>query len=260
MADYGTIGPDSSLEQPAHLALKSACQQVGIDVSGSKLIRIGSNAVFRLNSDTVARVALSANQRDNVQRQIDVASWLQYVDYPAVRATDVPQPVDAEGMIVTFWESVAPETTYAPTEEVGALIRKLHALTVPPDLELHDLRPFGSGPVSDFPGLPDRDAQYLRARVEWARSAFPSLPFELSAGVIHGDANVGNVLVDSSGRAVLIDLDSFAVGPREWDLIQTALFYDRLGWHSEEEYEAFVESYGYDILNVVRIQRTGRHA
>ena len=39
----------------------------------------------------------------------------------------------------------------------------------------------------------------------------------------------------------VFDLDSFAVGPREWDLVQTALFYDRLGWHTREEYRTFVE-------------------
>jgi len=51
-----------------------------------------------------------------------------------------------------------------------------------------------------------------------------------------------------SGQAVLIDLDSFSIGPREWDLIQTALFADRLGWHTAEEYRSFVEVYGYDIM------------
>ena len=76
---------------------------------------------------------------------------------------------------------------------------------------------------------------------------FPTLDFPLGVGVIHGDANVGNVLLDEHGQAVLIDLDSFSIGPREWDLIQTALFADRLGWHTEEEYRTFVEVYGYDI-------------
>ena len=51
-----------------------------------------------------------------------------------------------------------------------------------------------------------------------------------------------------TGVDFLIDLNSFAVGPREWDLIQTALFYDRLGWHTEEEYRTFVEVYGYDVM------------
>jgi hypothetical protein len=58
---------------------------------------------------------------------------------------------------------------------------------------------------------------------------------------------VGNVICDDSGAPVLIDLDSFSVVAREWDLIQTALFYDRLGWHDESEYRDFVEAYGYDL-------------
>ena len=70
----------------------------------------------------------------------------------------------------------------------------------------------------------------------------------MGRGPIHEDANVGNLLVDSDGSAVLTDLDGFCIGPREWDLIQTALFYDRLGWHDQSEYEAFVSAYGTDLL------------
>ena len=50
------------------------------------------------------------------------------------------------------------------------------------------------------------------------------------------------------GKPVLIDLDSFCVGPREWDLVQTALFYDRFGWHTEVEYRTFVDVYGFDLM------------
>jgi hypothetical protein len=60
---------------------------------------------------------------------------------------------------------------------------------------------------------------------------------------------VGNVILDSTGSPVLIDLDSFSVGPREWDLVQTALFYERFGWHTDDEYRLFVETYGFDIMD-----------
>ena len=46
----------------------------------------------------------------------------------------------------------------------------------------------------------------------------------------------------------LTDLDGFAVGPREWDLVLTALYFERFGWHTAEEYAAFVETYGYDVM------------
>jgi hypothetical protein len=42
----------------------------------------------------------------------------------------------------------------------------------------------------------------------------------------------------------VIDLDGFAVGPREWDLALTAIYYDSFGWHTREEYEDFVRVYG----------------
>jgi hypothetical protein len=61
-------------------------------------------------------------------------------------------------------------------------------------------------------------------------------------------ANIGNVLRDYHGNPVVIDLDDFETGPREWDLIQTALYYDHYGWHTRKEYKTFVEVYGYDIM------------
>jgi aminoglycoside phosphotransferase (APT) family kinase protein len=80
------------------------------------------------------------------------------------------------------------------------------------------------------------------------QARYADLSFVLPPGVIHGDANVGNVLHNQQGKPVVIDLDGFAVGPREWDLIQTAIFYDRFGWHTREEYKAFVNVYGFDIM------------
>ncbi len=56
------------------------------------------------------------------------------------------------------------------------------------------------------------------------------------------------MLRDDHGNPVVIDLDDFATGPREWDLIQTAIYYDRFGWHTHEEYETFTRVYGYDLL------------
>ena len=80
------------------------------------------------------------------------------------------------------------------------------------------------------------------------RAAYAGLEFTLPPGVIHGDASIGNVLRDRRGRPVVIDLDGFAAGPREWDLALTAIYYDSFGWHTREEYQDFVRVYGYDIM------------
>jgi aminoglycoside phosphotransferase (APT) family kinase protein len=237
-------------EASARSALIHACQDAGITSDRLELVRLGSNAVFRLDEAVIARVAPSTGLLANARKQIDVARWLDSVEYPVTRALDVRQPIVAEARVVTFWESVNEETVYAPLADVAELIRRLHQLDAPVGLKLPPLRPFGpvGDPLPDFPGLPSADARFLTERIEWARVTFNDLPFVLPRGVVHGDANVGNVLCRPAGEAVLIDLDGFAQGPREWDLIQTAVFFDRFGWHSEAEYQRFVEVYGYDVM------------
>lgn len=237
-------------EEAARRALTRACHDVGLAADRLDLIRMGSNAVFRVDAAVIARVAPAAGLLANARKQIDVARWLDAVDYPATRAFDVRQPLVVDERVVTFWESVNDETVYAPLADVAELIQRLHQLDEPVGLDLPPLRPFGSvdDPLPAFPGLSFADGRFLRQRIEWARRTFDDLPFVLRRGVIHGDANVGNVLCRPDGRAVLIDLDSFARGPREWDLIQTAMFYDRFGWHTEAEYRSFVEVYGFDLL------------
>ena len=82
-----------------------------------------------------------------------------------------------------------------------------------------------------------------RLEGEYAR-----LEFALVPGVIHGDASIGNVLPDWEGRPVVIDLDDFAVGCREWDLVQTAMYFDSFGWHTRKEHADLVRVYGFDIM------------
>lgn len=232
------------------VALRAAAKAVHIPYEPSKLVRYGSNAVYRLPDEVIARVSRPGAPLDGARRQVAVARWLAAVDYPATRVIDVEQPIEADGRVVTFWRSATDAEEYAPLDEVGYILRDLHALESHPDVELPEVRPFGEDgePLPEYPGLAAADEEFLRDKYEWARLAFDALPYELEPGIIHGDANVGNVLLDRDGEAVLIDLDSMATGPREWDLIQTALFYDRLGWHTAEEYAAFVRAYGHDIL------------
>jgi hypothetical protein len=73
-------------------------------------------AVFRLGPGIIARVAPSIAKQPNATKHIAVFRWLEAVGYPAARAALVDQPIKACGRVVTFWESVAPETVYAPIE------------------------------------------------------------------------------------------------------------------------------------------------
>jgi hypothetical protein len=45
---------------------------------------------------------------------------------------------------------------------------------------------------------------------------------------------------------VLSDFESAAIGPREWDLLPTAIAVERYGL-AEERYEEFAVAYGFDV-------------
>lgn len=93
-----------------------------------------------------------------------------------------------------------------------------------------------------------RDRAFLTDKLTELRDEYAELEFVLPPGVIHGDFSIGNVVRDSYGNPVLIDLDGFAIGPREWDVVLTAVYYDSFGWHTREEYETFARVYGFDII------------
>jgi aminoglycoside phosphotransferase (APT) family kinase protein len=145
---------------------------------------------------------------------------------------------------------VSEQEEYAPIGQVADLIRQLHALTPPASLLLPRFDPFKQleERLGILAGVDQNDAAFLRARATELAEQYESLSFPLGYGPIHGDANVGNVILSEGGQPVVIDLDSFATGQREWDLVQTALFYDRFGWHTAQEYRTFVDVYGFDVM------------
>ncbi|EIV93601.1 phosphotransferase family protein [Frankia sp. QA3] len=126
----------------------------------------------------------------------------------------------------------------------------LAALNPPAGLGLPAFSPFDRSRrrLLDSGHLDDADRVFLLDRIDRLDATYGRLRFVLPAGPIHGDANVGNLLHDDAGRPVLIDLDGFATGPREWDLILTAIYFDLYGWHTAEEYTAFVDGCGFDVM------------
>jgi aminoglycoside phosphotransferase (APT) family kinase protein len=182
---------------------------------------------------------------------VAVARWLQSVGYPAVRVVDVDQPVVTGGRMVTFWDAVSDDgDQYASVAEVAEVLVKLHQLTAPDDLHLPALSPFANARhrIESSTWLTPQDRAFLTATLTQMRALYAGLEFVLPPGVIHGDASIGNVLRDDRGHPVVIDLDGFAAGPREWDLALTAIYYDSFGWHTREDYQDFVRVYGYDIM------------
>jgi Ser/Thr protein kinase RdoA (MazF antagonist) len=231
--------------------LERASAIAGIDADGARLLRVGSNTVYRLQAPVIARISRPGADPGHVRRTVAVARWLESAGYPAVRLADVHQPVVIDGQVVTFWQAVSDDSDqYASVAEVAEVLLRLHQLTAPADLHLPELAPFANAPrrIESNTWLTPDDRAFLIAMLAQMRAAYAELEFTLPPGVIHGDASIGNVLRDSDGHPVVIDLDGFAVGPREWDLALTAIYYDSFGWHTGEEYQDFVRVYGYDIM------------
>jgi aminoglycoside phosphotransferase (APT) family kinase protein len=238
-------------EADTRALLKEACTAAGLNPSGARMLRLGSNAVYRLAEPVVARIARPGAGTETARRTVAVARWLESVDYPAVRAIGIDQPVIVDGHAVTFWEAVSDDgSEYATIAQVAEVIARLHTLTAPESLRLPELAPFENAGerIASSDWLDPCDRDFMTSELRRLQDEYARLEFALPHGVIHGDANIGNVLRDSHGNPAVIDLDDFATGPREWDLIQTALYYDHYGWHTCEEYETFTKVYGYDIM------------
>jgi aminoglycoside phosphotransferase (APT) family kinase protein len=238
-------------EARAHVLLERACGIAGLNADDARVMRIGSNAVYHLTAPVVVRISRDTAGLGQARRTVAVARWLESVSYPAVRALDVGQPVEIDGHAATFWRSVSEDgQQYANIGEVAEVLAELHRLDAPRELHLPELAPFENAErrIAANNWLSPGDRVFLTGQLAAMQERYADLKFALRHGVIHGDANVGNVLHDSNGNPVVIDLDGFAVGPREWDLALTAIYYDSFGWHTRDEYETFVRVYGFDIM------------
>jgi aminoglycoside phosphotransferase len=231
--------------------LREACAAAGLDAGGAEL-RLGENAIYRLRSvPLVARIARTIDYLPDVETEVAAARWLESAAFPSVRlAGPAVQPLVVGERVVTFWELVADRTEYGTVAELAGLLRRLHDLQPPSSLVLPALRPFlRVEPRISQADLAEDDRAFLRSRLAELRARYAGLEFVLPPGPVHGDANIGNIIRRGDGVAVLIDLDGFAAGPREWDLALTAMYYERFGWHTALEYAEFAEIYGFDVMS-----------
>ena len=128
--------------------LEQACAIAGIDAAGARLLRVGSNTVYRLKAPIIARISRPGADPVQVRQTVAVARWLKSADYPAVRLVDVDQPVVFDQHVVTFWDAVSDDSDqYASVAEVAQVLVQLHQLTAPDDLHLPELAPFANAAV-----------------------------------------------------------------------------------------------------------------
>lgn len=230
-------------------ALRAACEAAGLASDGAQLLRLGTNANYRLAGQPVM-VRISPGRAGDVRKELAVARWLAECAFPAARiAEDISQPLVADGRIATFWELIEPGREPARVADFARLLRDLHRLPEP-GFPLPRFDPLDHAARRLESAGDGEDARFLRDRCEHLREQYARLDFVLPQGVIHGDAHEANALRGSDGTVRMLDFEAFALGPREWDLGVLAMRYRPFGWISESEYRACVAAYGgFDITS-----------
>jgi aminoglycoside phosphotransferase (APT) family kinase protein len=251
--DQVTAGDFS--EASTRRTLAAVCHEVGLDVAGAELLRLGENALYVLpDSEVVVRIARSLAAVDDVRKEVRVARWLEETKFPAVRIAQVTsdQPLIVDSLPVTFWRLIHAEPPDPSPVDLGHLLRRLHRTESPSWLDLPTFTPFArvrSRLERPPAGADQRDVEFLAHLFAELQEEYAELSYVLPPGPLHGDAYVSNLMRDrDTGQVVMLDFESFSFGPPEWDLSVTAARYDGFAWMDRPAYEAFAEAYGFDVL------------
>jgi aminoglycoside phosphotransferase (APT) family kinase protein len=241
----------TDLHERAHHVLRTVCRRLGLDPTGAELLRLRSNAVFKLRAPIVVRIATAPNAIDRLRTVLAVTRWLANRGFPTVTPADdvAAQPVTLDGVAVTFWHYVPSGTTKVTTGDLARLLRDLHASPMPPFPIRTLADPLSSvrASVLDHRGVLDLEAHsWLTERISSLTKAWEALPFVFSPTLVHGDAWIDNLLRHEDGHIILGDWDSVAIGPREWDLIHSYHGQRRFGL-IPHDVNAFASTYGYDL-------------
>lgn len=205
------------------------------------LLRRGMNAIYACG-DTVLRVAAPS---------VPAEASLVLADHLKHEGIRVPRPqrddvvVDGD-LQVTAWERIVDTGRAVDWIDVGAMVRRVHALgagTLPASVPLPHPEVL---PWWDFDALLTRAAPAvdvaaedgLRAVIDahrgWQRFA--------PAVVCHGDVHPGNVLVGDDGP-VLLDWDLLCCAPAGWDHGPLLTWHERWGGDASI-YERYAIGYG----------------
>jgi hypothetical protein len=181
---------------------RAACRAVNLDATGLRPIRIHSNAVFLLpHTRTVVRVGGGADAVGRALRAVTVTRWLVGEGYPSVvPAAGIDQPVivageQGGGTPVTFWQQadVGHDPEPVTAAELGWLLQWLHTLR--PSFTLPGFRPLDrlTAAVRASIWLTASDRRWIEARAGELQHRLSTAKFLLGTGLVHGDAQLGNV-------------------------------------------------------------------
>jgi aminoglycoside phosphotransferase (APT) family kinase protein len=264
----GTVLEPAS-EAALWAALARICEVAGLRGDGARLIRYTMNAVWVLDDQRlVVRMTTGTGAERATSELVRIATILSSVGAPVVPLADVEQPVHAGEWSATFWRQLRQPDEVAPNPvTLVTPLRELHHVQVPADripqwdmvgrienrliaaaAKVAEARPYLETWASSTVGIGfDELLEVLGTRCGRVQTGVLDAPWQLPVGVVHGDAHTGNLLHRHDDRIVWCDLDSIALGPREWDLVPAAFGPLQFG-RDRAQYDQFAERYGFDVM------------
>ncbi|WFE55037.1 aminoglycoside phosphotransferase family protein [Micromonospora sp. WMMD1155] len=229
-------------------AMREIAATLGVSAEGAQLLQMTNNAVFALpDAGLVIRIARTHQLLDRVTKVVRLGNWFAEVNAPTTRlAPYIEQPIQVRGLAASLWRYIPRNLPASKAEDLGMALREFHTLGTPPfPLPLWD--PIGDARrrLADADGLNKSDYDFL---VDWCNRLEPeiaSLSEREMRTLIHGDAHVGNLLREPSGRAVMCDFDATCVGPWQVDLAAVAVSERRFGTTGAQR--ALALSYDFDV-------------
>lgn len=227
--------------------MASTAALLGLDHRGARLLRFTNNAVYALaGAPVVLRIVGSRALRHRAAKVVAVARHFERHGVPSIRLLPgVDQPIQVDEHVVTAWVRVEHEGRRPTAQDLGRLLRRVHALPPPEGVgewaPLADVR----ARVADAEEIDPGDRRFLLRRCAEVEAALSELEFPLPRTLVHGDAHPGN-LISAPGGPVLCDFDSACVGPPEWDLTPLAVGRERFG-DPAGRYRMLADTYGFDV-------------
>ncbi|MGW4593539.1 phosphotransferase [Amycolatopsis thermoflava] len=235
--------------KPAWDVLGAAAAQAGVETEGAQLIRDGSNVMYRLPGGVVARIGRPGTA-DTARREVETATWLASQGIPAVKVVaELAQLVVVAERPVTWWRLLPPHRPAIPAE-LATVLKAVHSLDVPirPELPLHNPFVDIAARIRAATSISVDDREWLLQRLDQLQADYHQLKTTEGRFVLHGDAWQGNVAVPENGQPILLDLEAFSIGPKQWDLVQIAVDYTDFARLTDADYKSFVTTYGDDDI------------
>lgn len=228
--------------------LRDACRRAGLNSTGAKFLRHSVNVVYLLKSASVI-VRLRKGAREDVERTMAIAKWLTELEAPVIRLVrNINQPVQCGEYTATFWEAAQDREQRWQGADLGLALRELHMFPPAPALAMLDPLQKVRLQLAMVESRNGVDRSWLDEECEKLDIEYRQIVSSMKKGTVHGDAKIGNLLRDQSGRIVFCDLDDVAHGPLAYDLVPTAV--DAIRWGKRVRQATLAHAYGLDVTTL----------